>query len=246
MPLLAVNDVHLYYESRGTGAPLVMIGGLGLDVSEMTNFTGPLAEGFQVIAIDNRGTGRSDKPAGPYSIEQMAGDAAGLLDRLGVGRAHMLGFSMGGRIAMSLALSRPELVDRLVLVSTAPRRAPRTRWRVVLGMLTANLPVLRGRYPQPRHAMKAQFDATTRFDCTSRLGEIDAPVLIVAGRTDHVAPLPLAEEMRDKIPGARLMVVDGGHIAPLMIRHKQVVTAVTEFLSADSRALSCTTQVFVS
>jgi 3-oxoadipate enol-lactonase len=233
VPLIAVNDIQLYYETHGTGAPLLIIGGLGLDVSEMKNFTVPLAERFQVIVIDNRGTGRTDKPAGPYSIEQMADDAAVLLDKLGIARAHMLGISMGGRIAMTLALTRPALVDRLVLVATAPRRpAGGARRRVSLGMLTANLPVLRGRYPQPRHAMKAQFDATTRFDCTSRLGEISAPALIVAGRTDRVAPLFLAEEMRDKMPDARLMVVEGGHIAPLMIRHKQVVAAAAEFLAA--------------
>ena len=82
MPLIAVNDVQLYYESHGSGAPLVVLGGLGLDVSEMGKLTGPPAERFRVIAVDNRGTGRSAKPPGPYSIEQMAADVAGLMDRL--------------------------------------------------------------------------------------------------------------------------------------------------------------------
>jgi 3-oxoadipate enol-lactonase len=72
VPLVAVNDVELYYESHGLGAPLMVLGGLGLDVSEMEALTGPLAERFQVIAVDNRGTGRSAKPPGPYSIGQMA------------------------------------------------------------------------------------------------------------------------------------------------------------------------------
>ena len=82
MPLIAVNDIELYYESHGPGAPLVVLGGLGLAVSEMGALTGPLAARFRVIAVDNRGTGRSSKPAGPYSIEQMAADTAGLMDRL--------------------------------------------------------------------------------------------------------------------------------------------------------------------
>ncbi len=121
MPLASVNDVELYYESRGVGAPVVVVGGLGLDVSEMTGLTEPLAHRFRVLAVDNRGVGRSSKPPGPYSIDQMADDLAALLDAIGVTRTHVLGISMGGRIAMSLALRRPELVDRLVLVPTAPR-----------------------------------------------------------------------------------------------------------------------------
>jgi len=77
VPLIAVNDIELYYESQGPGAPLVVLGGLGLAVSEMGALTGPLAARFRVIAVDNRGTGRSSKPAGPYSIEQMAADTPG-------------------------------------------------------------------------------------------------------------------------------------------------------------------------
>jgi pimeloyl-ACP methyl ester carboxylesterase len=65
VPLIAVNGTELYYESRGTGAPLLVIGGLGLDVSEMGVLTGPLAARFRIIAADNRGAGRSAKPPGP-------------------------------------------------------------------------------------------------------------------------------------------------------------------------------------
>jgi pimeloyl-ACP methyl ester carboxylesterase len=63
--LIAVNGIELYYESHGTGAPLLVLGGLGLDVSEMGTLTGPLAARFRVIAADNRGAGRSAKPPGP-------------------------------------------------------------------------------------------------------------------------------------------------------------------------------------
>jgi pimeloyl-ACP methyl ester carboxylesterase len=119
--LAAVNGIEIYYESLGSGAPLVMLGGLGLDVSEMGVLTGPLSQRFRVVAVDNRGAGRSAKPPGPYSIEQMAADVTAVLDRLGLPRAHVLGLSMGGRIAMALALACPERVDRLVLVATGPR-----------------------------------------------------------------------------------------------------------------------------
>src|SRR5438034_11188449 len=123
VPLIAVNGIELYYQSHGTGAPLLVLAGLGLDVSEMGTLTGPLAARFRVIAADNRGAGRSAKPPGPYSIEQMAADVAGLMDRLELPRAHVLGMSLGGRIAMALALAEPARVDRPVLVANSPRSA---------------------------------------------------------------------------------------------------------------------------
>lgn len=68
-----MNDIELYYESHGSGDPLLLIGGLGLAVSEMRPLIEALAPGYRVIAVDNRGAGRSAKPPGPYGIEQMAG-----------------------------------------------------------------------------------------------------------------------------------------------------------------------------
>jgi 3-oxoadipate enol-lactonase len=211
MGLVVVKDIEMYYESQGSGTPLVVIGGLGLEMSEMDTLIDPLASRFRVVAFDNRGAGRSSKPCGPYAIEQMADDVAGLMDRLNLPRAYMLGISMGGRIAMALALAHPERVDRLVLVSTGPR-AVGARWLVRLGMLVSDLPLLRGRHRQPRYALKAQFDATSRFDCTERLGEIDQPTLILHGRSDHVAPVALAEQMRARIPDSRLVLFEGGHL----------------------------------
>jgi 3-oxoadipate enol-lactonase len=236
MPLTLVNDIELYYESHGSGDPLLLIGGLGLSVSEMQPLIEALAAGHRVIAADNRGAGRSAKPAGPYTIEQMAGDLAALAAHLSLSRAHVLGISMGGRIAMTLALERPGLVDRLVLVSTGPRAA-RRRWRVRLGMAISRLPGLRGEDPQPRHALMAQFRASSQFDCTGRLGEITRPALIVHGRADRIAPAALAREMHARIPGSRCVFLDGGHLIALMPRHRdQVVTTVLEFLSPAGRA----------
>jgi pimeloyl-ACP methyl ester carboxylesterase len=232
VPLIAVDGIELYYESHGTGAPLLVLGGLGLDVSEMGTLTGPLAARFRVIAADNRGAGRSAKPPGPYSVEQMAADVAGLMDRLDLPRAHVLGMSLGGRIAMAMALAEPARVNRLVLVATSPR-AGGARWRVRAGMMVADLPVLRGRHRQPRSAMKAQFDATTRFDATARLSQITAPVLIVHGTSDHVAPVAMARQMHDLIPGSRLVLIDGGHLAPLLTRHERLVAEVSAFLTAS-------------
>ncbi len=230
MPLLQVGDIELYYESHGSGDPLVLIGGTGLTVAEMRPLIGALAAGHRVIAADNRGAGRSARPPGPYTIEQMAADIAGLLALTGVRRAHVLGISMGGRVAMTLAMDYPGLVDHLVLASTGAR-PPRRRWRVRAGMALARLPGLRGKDPQPRYAQRAQFQASGRFDRTARLGEITQPTLVVHGRADRVAPVEMAREAHAAIPGARLALLNGGHLISLLPRRQErFVAAVRDFL----------------
>jgi pimeloyl-ACP methyl ester carboxylesterase len=160
----------------------------------------------------------------------MAADIAGLLARIGVPRAHVLGISMGGRIAMALAMDYPGLVDHLVLVSTGPR-APRHRRLVRVSLALSRLPGLRGDNPPPRHALSAQFRASGQFDRTARLGEISQPVLVVHGRADRVAPVAMAREMHAAIPGARLALLNGGHLISLMPhRQDQFLAAVRDFL----------------
>ena len=97
MPSVAVSGVQLYCEApHGSGPPLVLLGSLGIDVSKMGMLTGPLAAWFQVIAAGNRGTGRSAKPAGPVTVEQMAADVAGSMDHFSLARAHLADISVGG------------------------------------------------------------------------------------------------------------------------------------------------------
>src|SRR5258708_6484535 len=121
MPYVRVNDIQMYYELEGEGEPLALIVGLGTDISEWDVIIRWLANKYQVLAFDNRGAGRTDKPDIPYSIEMMAEDTAGLMQALGMKQARVLGISMGGRIALTLALRYPERVKKLVLVSTSAR-----------------------------------------------------------------------------------------------------------------------------
>jgi len=116
-----VGDMRMYYEIHGEGKPLLLIMGLGGHILDW-GWVLPekLAEGRQVIVFDNRGAGRSDQPAGPYSIAQMANDTIDLLDAIGVGRADVFGVSMGGMIAQEIAVRHPERVDRLILGATSP------------------------------------------------------------------------------------------------------------------------------
>ena len=120
MPTARANDIEIYYEEHGEGEPLLLIMGWGGNAASWQPQLPGLAERFRVIAFDNRGVARTSAPDGPYSVRQLASDAAALLDALGIERAHVMGISMGGMIAQELALAEPERVDALVLGCTSP------------------------------------------------------------------------------------------------------------------------------
>src|SRR5256714_2956107 len=118
-----VNGVHLYYETLGTGHPLILLhGGLGA-----TSMFGPnlpaLARGRQVIGVDLQGHGRTADIDRPLSTELMAGDIAALIEHLKLERPDLMGVSLGGGVALITALRHPELVGKLVMVSTPIRRS---------------------------------------------------------------------------------------------------------------------------
>jgi pimeloyl-ACP methyl ester carboxylesterase len=118
MPVLEANGIQIDYQVQGKGQPLVLISGVGYGRWFWHKLVPLLTSQFQVITFDNRGAGGSSKPPGPYSVPEMAADTAGLLDGLGISGAAVLGHSLGGFIAQELAVSRPELVGRLILAST--------------------------------------------------------------------------------------------------------------------------------
>jgi 3-oxoadipate enol-lactonase len=119
MPLLNAGAVAIAYELRGAGPPLLMINGFRRShVVWLEGVLKPLAERFQLILMDNRGTGHSDKPEDGYSIEAFADDCAGVIAGLGLPCAHVFGVSMGGMVAQRLATRYPDKVHGLALGCT--------------------------------------------------------------------------------------------------------------------------------
>jgi pimeloyl-ACP methyl ester carboxylesterase len=216
-----VNGIRLYYEVRGSGRPLILLHG-GLGAIEMF---GPnldaLARGRQVIAVDLQGHGRTADIDRPLSIELMAGDIAALIEHLGLGRADVMGYSLGGGVAFQLALQHPELVNKLVLVSTPIRRnafypdilaqqgnvgaaaAEALKQTPMYQMYSALAP-----RPEdwPRLLAKIGEAMKKDFDYTDAVARIEAPTLIVAGDAD-IFPAAHAVEVFGLLGGGKR---DGG------------------------------------
>ena len=243
MPFTRASDgtrIHYDVFGRRGGEPVLMLQGLGADSKGWLLQRGAIARRYKGIAVDNRGVGRSDRPAGPYDLAEMAGDAVAVLDAAGVESAHVMGASMGGILAQILAVTHPERVRSLVLACTACRQVPWRRelleeWAAVAeaqGMRAfaqRNLRWLVGPRSLRRfwpafgilgplavsaspHAFVAQARAILAADDSLRfeLANIGGPTLVIVGSQDILTPLADSEELASLIPGAELAVVRGG------------------------------------
>ena len=120
MPKIEANGITLNYELAGDGPPLLLISGLGQNRRAWLPTLQQLSKSFHCIAVDNRGTGASSVPEGPYAIEDMADDIAGLIDALGYGPINVAGWSLGGSVLQALLIQHPDRVRQAELVSTMP------------------------------------------------------------------------------------------------------------------------------
>lgn len=114
------QGTKIFYQERGSGEPLVLLMGFGADGNTWEKHVQVYEQHFRCILIDNRGVGRSDQPAGPYTTRMMAEDTVAVMEDAGIDKARVAGISMGGAIAQELALHFPEKVKCLVLISTWP------------------------------------------------------------------------------------------------------------------------------
>ncbi|MDG7006893.1 MAG: alpha/beta fold hydrolase [Nitrososphaerota archaeon] len=234
MPTVRANGIDVYYETYGSGDPILVIGGLGSDLTQLQGLVGRLAERHLALAFDNRGVGRSDKPDEPYTIETMAEDAAGLLDTLNFSSVNVLGISLGGRIAIMLALLHPSRVKTLTLLSTSARASNHQGLLWSLSNLMIRIPSVRAwgtKYPQPYYSYVRQRDASKGFDATPRLKEIVVPTLILHGTKDRIVPFALALEMHAGIAGSKLQRFEGGHLQ-VFSKPSGLAASVVEFLAS--------------
>jgi 3-oxoadipate enol-lactonase len=118
MPIAKSRGANIYYESAGSGPPVLLISGQGMTLAAWWRTVAELSRSFRVLTFDNRDIGHSSRTAWPYVIAQMADDAVSVLDAAGADCAHVYGMSLGGMVAQELALRHPQRVSALVLGST--------------------------------------------------------------------------------------------------------------------------------
>jgi pimeloyl-ACP methyl ester carboxylesterase len=244
MMATAADGTRLHYVTQGTGTPLVLVGGKTSNVDgAWWRYIPVLAERLKLIALDNRGTGESDKPNTPYSMQLMAEDALAVLHDAGETSAHWFGLSMGGMILQQLALQHPDAVRSLTLGATNcggehPATDGRGNASAIEGPLRrfANLYDARfiAEHPEwveddarhfgkvPLHTIVRQDQAVRQHKVCDRLAEIRQPVLIIHGRQDRMVPVARAEELQRGLPNARLEILQGGH----QVHSEQFATVV--------------------
>jgi 3-oxoadipate enol-lactonase len=245
-----VNGAELYYDRRGAGEPMLWITGFTIS-SAVFEPVLPLYEGrFDCVLYDNRGSGRSRGRPALTSMAQLAADAAGLLDRLGIESAHVHGLSMGGMVAQELALRFPERVRGLILGGTTPGGPLAARPALAelttlrgLGSLLfsrefrerepervrALLRPFRAHRPPP-HGVVAHWWATVYHDTVARLGDIQAPTLVMHGGEDGMAPLSNARMLAERIPDAELAILPGAGHAFLLEQPEATSGLITDWL----------------
>jgi 3-oxoadipate enol-lactonase len=255
------DDAVLFARQLGAGRPLVLLHGLLVSGEMFTPMAERLAARHRLVIPDLRGHGRSAGLLGPYPVERLAADVTRLLDRLGVARADVVGYSQGGAVAQQLARTDPQRVRRLVLACTFACNLLSARERVdallspwllraigpgrMAGLIaragggprltreqTATLRRLLAANDR-RTAVRA-YRAMLAFDSRAWLGEVTAPALVVCGSADTGVPKSHAEMLARGIPNAELRTIQGaGHF--MAWTHTEQFADVVEGWLARSR-----------
>jgi pimeloyl-ACP methyl ester carboxylesterase len=197
----SVNSLHLYYEVYGVGEPLILLhGGVG-SIEMFGDVLASLAQNRQVVAVDLQAHGRTADIARPLSFELMAGDIAALIKHLGFAKADVMGYSLGGGVSLRTAIGYPEVVRKLVLVSTPFKREG---WypEVLAGMEQMGAQIAEPMKQTPMYQQYARIAPQPEdwpvlltklgellrrdYDWSTDVAAIKAPTLIVVGDADSV------------------------------------------------------------
>ena len=261
MPFVEVDQARLRYDVAGSSdsTPLLLIHSLGCALEMWDPQQADFADRFRVIRYDARGHGKSSLgPARELSVEQLGRDAIAILDALGVEKAHWCGLSLGSMTSMWVAVQHPQRVASLILSSSSAYLPPRETWnsRIETALqrgMGALVDTILGRWftaeflqqhpesVQPIRAMLLATDpagyaaccaAIRDMDQRDSIGAIRAPTLVIAGARDPATPPEHAELIRERIPGARLTVLDAAHLSNVECA-PEFTAAVLGFLSGS-------------
>jgi 3-oxoadipate enol-lactonase len=256
MGVLRIDGARLYFQQAGAGAPLVLLHGLGASSADWEYQVPELARHFLVIVPDFRGHGASDR-TGEYGVERFANDTWQLLDKLRITQPTLVGHSMGGAVAMQMALDRPGAVPRLVLANTLPsfltdtpgKRAMLWLRLLLMGLLGPRRMseiMTRRLYPHPeqaklrakvarrnarndRNVYLASLRALTRWSIRDRLAALTQPVLVIASEHDYFEGAEVQRFMA-ALPDGRLRDFPGARHGLPLEQPEAFNRALLEFL----------------
>lgn len=203
-------DISLHYVKKGSGAPLLLLHGNGESGDYFVHQMDEFARYFTVYAVDTRGHGQSPRGTAPFTISQFADDLLGFMDEQGIERAHILGFSDGGNIALTFALRHPGRVGRLVLNGANLDPAgvrPSVQLPIVLGYKLASL------FQAPKARANAELLGLMVNEPhihPEELAALTMPVLVVAGSGDMIKASH-SRLIADSLPDGRLVTIEGDH-----------------------------------
>jgi 3-oxoadipate enol-lactonase len=237
MPHVERDGVKIFYESFGQGTAVVFLHPLSLNRYAWVHQLFGFARTHRVVVVDHRGHGLSDKPAGGYSIREMALDARAVLDHAEIDQAILVGNSAGGMVAVQTALDAPKRVVALMLVSCATNLAPSVPAGVlraydarfeaafdymIQGSISARTKrerpevaaLLSGAYRAKGNFSREVFlscihdsDGVFNWDVTERLKDISQPALVIAGQEDRTMPMEAMRALARRLPHAEFKIV---------------------------------------
>ena len=253
---LHLGDIvaHALVEGPPAGPPVLMLHSIGTALQVFEPQAAALARNHRVIRMDLRGHGLSGATPGPYSMSQHARDAFALLDALGVKQVHVVGLSIGGRIALQMAAEAPERVASLVLMDTAAEFPPPEGWQqridtvladgcgalaemvmprwVVDPSLASSQGLRRMLLNTDRQGYAGSAAALRDARAAEIAGRIACPATVMVGDRDIATPPAMAEALRDMIPGAKLVVIPEGAHLPTLERAEACNAAILGHLAA--------------
>jgi 3-oxoadipate enol-lactonase len=261
MPVITASDgCALHYRFDGdSGQPILLFSNsLGSTIDMWDPQVPALTQHFRVLRYDNRGHGASDMPAGPYTMERIARDAKELIEGLEIGPVAFCGLSLGGMVGMWLGASAPQLLTRAVLANTSSYFGQPDLWnqRLALieneGMQAAAEGIvqrwLTNDFMQNDPATTAKMLAMVAgvaptgymaaavavrdMDLRDVLATISVPVLVIAGALDPATPPVMAEAIVEKIPNARLAILDAAHLSNIE-KADEFNSLIMSFLAQD-------------
>jgi len=241
MPDIDADGCKIHVEVEGReGAPVLMLSNsLGTDLSMWDGQAAAFRRHFRLVRYDRRGHGRSDVPSGPYTMERLGRDVLAILDGLGIARVNWCGLSMGGMVGQWLGANAPGRIGKLVLSNTASYYADKQLWadrmrfarnNGIAAVAAATMERwftkdFRERSPEAIARMTEMFvrtDIEGYLGCCAAIRDMDfrdllptitAPTLVIAGRADPATPLEMNIFISERIPGAKLAVLEAAHIA---------------------------------